>query len=285
MGVPMARRVRASGWPLVVWARRRVAVEEAEALVAESIAAPPQPMLVPAAASWAESPQTVARQCDIVCTIVGGPGDVQGLYEAMLPAARPGTLFIDLTTAAPGTAARAQALAHQHGVHAIEAPVTGGVAGAARGTLTCFAGGEAAAVERASPLLAAFASDVVHCGGAGSGYRMKLVNQVLMVGAAMGVADAARMARAAGLHADEMLAALRGGSGASASFENYLPRMLQGTGPVTFALPLLLKDLRLAYAEAAALQVAVPLVEAAIAAVEAAIRRHGPEAGVQALAL
>ena len=158
------------------------------------------------------------------------------------------------------------------------------MAGAQRGTLTSFVGGPAEALERARPLLSSYSQRLVACGAAGSGYRTKLLNQILMCGSLLGMADGARLARASGLAAAEVQAALEGGTGSSFLLPNYLARMINGDGPVTFTLGLLLKDLRLARAEAQALGVPMPLLDAALATVSAAVLHHGGEAGVQELA-
>jgi len=276
IGAPMAERVAAAGWPMGLWVRRPQAA---------STVASPLLGRGAAGARWHDSPAELVRGSDIVCTIVTGPEDVMALHAELMPLARPGTLFIDLTTATPATARAAAQRAHAHGLQSLDAPVTGGVAGAVRGTLTCFVGGEAAALERARPLLGAFAQRLVACGGAGSGYRTKLINQTMVAGVMMGLADGARLARAAGLTAAELQPALASGTAGSFLLESYLPRMMGGEGPVTFTLALLLKDLRLARAEAQSLGLAAPLLDAAIAAADAALQRHGPEAGVQALAL
>jgi 3-hydroxyisobutyrate dehydrogenase-like beta-hydroxyacid dehydrogenase len=268
IGRPMAARVLQAGFPLTVWARRREAA---------------QPLL-DAGAAWADDPVALAQAGEIVVTVVGGPDDVQALHAQMMPAACPGTVFVDATTAAPRTAAAAAALAALHGLRSIDAPVTGGVAGAQRGTLTSFVGGEADAIERARPLLAAYSARLVPCGAPGSGYRVKLVNQTVIAGVLLGLADAARLARAAGIAADELQAALAGGTASGFLFDAYLGRMVNAGGPVSFSLGLLHKDLRLARDEARALGVQPQLLDAAIAALEAAIARHGAKAGVQMLA-
>lgn len=295
IGTPMAERVRAAGWPLTLWARRR---EAAQALLSRDEGAPENQAERQVErqgerqaerqgerqVEWAAGTEALARRCDIICTIVTGPQEVQELHAALMPHARPGTLFIDLTTAAPATALAAAQRAAAFGHASIEAPVSGGVGGAERGALTCYIGGEAAAVQRARPLLAAFGKELVHCGAAGSGYRTKLLNQTLMAGVLMGLADGARLARAAGLTHEVLMPALAGGTARSFLLESYLPRMMAGGGPVTFTLGLLLKDLRLARHEAESSSVNVPLLDAAIAAVAAAAGRHGADAGVQALA-
>lgn len=264
----MAQRVLDAGFELTLWARRRAAAEP----------------LLERGAAWVDSAEALLPRCDVVCTIVTGPDEVQALHATLMPQARPGTLFIDMSTAAPRTARRAADLAAAHGLQVLDAPVTGGVAGAQRGTLTSFVGGDADALERARPLLASYSQRVVACGPAGSGYRTKLLNQTLMVGSLLGLADGARLARASGMAAADVLAALEGGTGSSFLLPNYLARMISGEGPVTFTLGLLLKDLRLAREEAQALELPMPLLDAALAAVSQAVLRHGAEAGVQELA-
>lgn len=271
IGAPMAARVQAAGWPLVLWARRGAAAPAVQGLIAGG-------------ARLAPTGAELAGAADIVCTIVTGPEDVRALHAELMPQARPGTLFIDMTTATPATAAASADLAARHGLRCLDAPVTGGVAGAERGTLSSFIGGDAGALDAARALLGCFSQRLVPCGAAGGGYRVKLINQTLVAGVLMGMADAARIARAAGLDAATLQPALAGGTGESFLLHGYLARMMAGEGPVTFTLALLLKDLRLARGEAHALGLAVPLLEAAIAAVEAAIDRHGGDAGVQALA-
>jgi 3-hydroxyisobutyrate dehydrogenase-like beta-hydroxyacid dehydrogenase len=269
MGRPMALRVLRAGMPLTVWARdptQAAAMHDAGAGTAADLAA-------------------LARVSDLVCTIVGGSDDVRAVLSAMMPSARPGTVFVEATTAAPNTATVLATLASAHRVSVIDAPVTGGVGGAQRGTLTAFIGGEAAAIERARPLLTAFSEHIVPCGGPGSGYRMKLINQTMMAGVLLGLADGSRLARAMGLQAPALSAALSHGTAASTLQGVYLERMMSGAGAVTFTLALLGKDLRLARDEADALGVPAPLLDAAIASVDRAISRHGAAAGAQVLAL
>lgn len=266
IGTPMAGRLAASGHALTVWARRPEATQT----------------LAAAGAQVAASVDELAG-CEVLCTCVGGPDDVRELQARLMPMAAPGTLFIDCSTADPATAVHADEQARARGLLSVDAPVTGGVAGAARGTLTAFVGGRPEACDRARPVLAAFASRQVAAGGPGSGYRLKLVNQTLMVGSLLAVAQAARLAHAAGFEAGPTQDALAGGTGASTLFEVYWKRMMGEPGPVTFTLGLLLKDLRLARAEAHELGCPTQLLDAALDAVDEAIARHGPAAGLQAL--
>lgn len=269
IGAPMAGRVQHAGWPMAWWARRPERAPSAwAALVGPPLA----------------TPQELAARCDVVVTVVGGPDDVTPLHDVLMPAARPGTLFLDMSTALPATGERSSRCAATHGMQALDCPVTGGVAGAQRGSLTGFAGGSPEALARAQPLLQAFCQRVVACGAAGSGYRTKLINQTLMVGILMGLADGARLARAHGLDAGWLKATLANATGGSALADSYLERMINGEGPVSFTLGLLQKDLRLARLECEALGLNAPLLDAALAAVGAAMDHHGPDAGIQALA-
>jgi 3-hydroxyisobutyrate dehydrogenase len=271
IGAPLAQRVQAAGWTLTVWARRPETVPASLGLAEQKV-------------RWAASPEALAAACDAVVTVVSGPEDVEQLHGLLMPTARPGTLFIDLSTALPATAESSARFAAARRLAHIDCPVTGGVAGAQRGSLTGFAGGQDDAVAAARPLLLAFCQRVVACGGVGSGYRTKLVNQAMVAGVLMGLADGARLARASGMPAPWLKATLEEGTAGSMLFDSYLERMMGGVGPVTFTLGLLLKDLMLARSACSELQLESPLLDAAVAAAQAAIGKHGAQAGVQALA-
>lgn len=268
IGLPMAQRVAAAGLPLALWSRRE---PSAWPRVADHVTA-------------AASPEALARSCDIVATIVGGPDDVRELHERMIPRARPGTLFVDLTTASPDNALASSALAQRAGVSTLDAPVTGGVAGAERGALTTFVGGDVHALAIARPLLDAFCARIVHCGDHGAGYRMKLVNQTIIAGVLLGLAGGAMLARAGGMDATAVKDALGSGTAAGVLFDSYIARMVDPGGAVTFTLAMLRKDLTLARAEALARGACARLADFALAEVESALAAHGPDAGVQCLA-
>lgn len=269
IGGPMARRVAEAGLPLRVWARRPETLDAWRSLPGVTIV---------------DRLEALAEGCDAIATAVGGPDDVQAMHAALMPAARPGTVFIELSTATPATARASAERAARHGHRLVDGPVTGGVSGARQGTLTCFAGGPPEALAQAEPVLRCFAARIVACGAPGDGYRTKLINQTLMAGALMGLVDAARMTRAAGVDVPWLLQALTGASGQSALLQGYLPRMVGQDTVSSFSLGLLLKDLRLARAACDDWGIPAPLLDAAIAAVGAAVQRHGPDAGMQALA-
>ncbi|MFI5447700.1 NAD(P)-dependent oxidoreductase [Polaromonas sp. UC242_47] len=267
MGSPMAHRLLAAGHRVSVWARRP---EAAASLLA-------------AGAGWAESPVALARRCGLVVSMLTGPDDVLALYEQMMPAARPGTAFVDMSTASPSMAIQLAQWASQSAVDVLDAPVTGGVAGAQQGTLTLFVGGSSEVLARCRPVLATLSQRLVYCGEAGAGYRMKLINQTMMAGALLGLANGAAMARAAGCSADILQEALGTGTASGALFHAYLGRMLSLEGPETFTLGLLRKDLLLARDESPAGAPSTAFLSLLLSLVDEACIRFGPERGVQFL--
>jgi 3-hydroxyisobutyrate dehydrogenase-like beta-hydroxyacid dehydrogenase len=201
----------------------------------------------------------------------------------MLPRAQRDSVFIDMTTASPKTAETSTALAASLHVNVIDAPVTGGVTGATQGTLTAFCGGDESVISSVRPLLDAFCTRVIHCGGPGAGYRMKLVNQTMVAGTLLGLANGAALARRLAFDAAQVSDALRDGSASGRLFESYVARMMTGNGTPTFTLGLLRKDIRLARDEAAR-SGSTAFHDFVLRALEDACARHGEGAGVQCLA-
>ncbi len=265
MGSPMARRVLAAGFPLHVWARRRESASP----------------LVDAGARWTASPEALAACCDIVVTMVAGPDDVLELHQRLLPNARRGSIALDMSTAAPRTASALQPLAASAGVCLLDCPVTGGVDGARNGKLTSFVGGDDGSLARARPLLEVLSKRIVHCGPPGAGYRMKLVNQAMIAGVFLGLAEGAALARLGGFDAQAVLDALAEGTASGPLLRSYLPRMMPPGGEVTFTVGMLRKDLRLAREQ---LIGDAQLLDLALSKLERACATFGDSAGVQALA-
>lgn len=265
----MAQRVREAGFPLAVWARRREAAQ----------------VLIDQGADWSESPEALAGRCDVVVTMLTGPADVIDVHRRMLPHARQDAIFIDMTTAAPKTARELAALAPGADVAQLDCPVTGGVTAARQGKLTVFVGSEADVLARCRTVLQTLGERIVHCGASGSGYRMKLVNQTIMAGALLGIAEGAALARASGLDAAAVVDALGTGTASGPLFHSYLPRMVVPSGAVTFTLGMLRKDLELARDEAVVWGSSTRLLAFALASVDEACRRFGVGAGVQHLAV
>ncbi|NGM86594.1 NAD(P)-dependent oxidoreductase [Parapusillimonas sp. SGNA-6] len=267
MGLPMAQRLRASGQRMLVWARnpeQTLALRKQGAQVATDL-------------------MELAHRCSTVITILGDTRDVDSVYHGLQTGMQPCTLFIDMTTAAPGVATTIQAMVQPRGAFFLDAPVTGGVPGAAEGTLTHFVGGDAQVLDRAREVLAILGRRAVHCGPAGSGYRMKLVNQTIVVGILLGLAEGMALARASQFDSALINEALGAGTASGVLFNAYADRMMTGGGDVNFTLGLLRKDLRLAQAEADLQRQSSRFLNFAIMVLNQACDQFGPQAGVQML--
>jgi 3-hydroxyisobutyrate dehydrogenase-like beta-hydroxyacid dehydrogenase len=267
MGLPMAQRLRHSGQRMLVWARNP---EQTLALRKEG-------------AQVATDLMELAHRCTTIFTILGDTRDVESVYQGLQPGMQEGALFIDMTTAGPVVATTIQSMVQHRGAFFLDAPVTGGVPGAANGTLTHFVGGDAQVLERCKPLLATLGRQAVHCGPAGSGYRMKLINQTIVAGILLGLAEGMALARASQFDPELLNEALGGGTASGMLFNAYAERMMTGTGDVNFTLGLLRKDLRLAQAEADLQHQSSRFLNFCIMVLNQACDRFGPHAGVQML--
>jgi 3-hydroxyisobutyrate dehydrogenase len=182
-----------------------------------------------------------------------------GLAEA----ARSGSLVIDCSTISPSATRDFAARLAQHGVELVDAPVSGGSEGAQKGTLTIFCGGPADAVERARPILAAMGRTITHVGPSGSGQAVKAVNQVILAGTYLGVAEGIVLAIKAGLDVDQVVEALGGGAAQSWVLANRSGRMLANDYPLGFKVALHRKDLGIALAMAREMGAELPVTDLA----------------------
>jgi len=228
MGLPMARHLHARGLLVAVGNRTHA---KAETLAAElAVTAPP-------------TPAALAAQCDVIALCVTADADVLTIVQALLPGLQPGAIVIDHSTVAPETARQAAALLAAAGVQFLDAPVSGGVEGARNGKLSVMVGGDAAALERARPVLEAYAARVTHMGAVGSGQATKAVNQVLVAGIAQAVCEGLALGEALGLAPEQLLPTLAAGAAGNWFLDKRGATMLRGEYAVGFKLGLLHKDL------------------------------------------
>jgi len=186
-------------------------------------------------------------EADAIVLSLPNDGVVKAVAGELLPLLRAGSLLVDTSTVAPQTARAVQADAAARGVGYVDAPVSGGAAGAAAGSLLVMAGGTDDDVARARPVLDPLARLVVHCGGPGAGAVVKLANNMLCAGQLLLAGEALRLADANGVSAEALLDAVNRGSGRSAVTEVNLPRwVLSGTFDSAFSLGLMAKDVTLA---------------------------------------
>lgn len=270
MGVSMAKHLMAAGHPLVIHTRTRARAEP----------------LLAAGAQWAESPLAVAEQAKIVCSMVGYPEDVEVTHlgpQGTLSAEKAPALLIDFTTSSPALAQRIAERGAALGTQAIDAPVSGGDIGARNATLSLMCGGTEAAFQAARPVLDLLGKTVVLQGPAGAGQHTKMVNQLLIAGTMLGMAEALSYAKKAGLNAETVLQSVGGGAAASWSLTNLAPRILKSDFAPGFFIEHFLKDLRIALDEARAVGLNLPCATAAERTYRALAEAGYARAGTQAI--
>lgn len=246
MGRPMASRLLGAGHEVFVWARRKDA------------AVP----LLESGAQWRASPAEVARSADVVFTIVTYGSDVESIVfgaHGLAEGFAAGAMLVDMSTIAPGLARDIARRLEERGVAMLDAPVSGGGTGAAAGTLAIMVGGEAAVLARVQPLLEVLGRTIVHVGGNGCGQVAKACNQMVMVAAIEAVAEAMRLAEAAGVAPGKVRAALQGGSAGSRVLDLFGGRMVAGDYAAGVEARLHHKDFGLIAEEARALGVPLPI--------------------------
>jgi 3-hydroxyisobutyrate dehydrogenase len=200
-----------------------------------------------AAASIAEA----ARGAEIVFLCVGNDEDVRGVVRQALPGMAPGGVIVDHTTTSAKVAREMAALAQESGRSFVDAPVSGGQAGAEAGQLTIMCGAEPAAYERAEPVMAAYAKASRLMGPPGSGQLTKMVNQICIAGLVQGLAEAMHFAKRAGLDPLEVAAAISKGAAQSWQMDNRWTTMAENRFDFGFAVDWMRKDLGLVLDEAA----------------------------------
>ena len=240
----------------------------------------------------AATPAAASAGQDVVIACVGNDDDLAQVVlgqAGALAAMEPGSLFVDHTTVSPGTARRIAAEAEARGIHALDAPVSGGQAGAENGKLAIMCGGTVQAMDSARPVMEAYGSRIVHIGGPGAGQACKAVNQICIAGVLAGLSEGIRFAQGSGLDMDKVLEAISGGAAQSWQMENRWKTMATGEFDFGFAIDWMRKDLAIALGEAEKMDLEMPvtaLVDGFYAKVQAAggarqdtsaLIRHLPE--------
>ncbi len=245
MGRGMAVNLLKAGFALTVWNRTAARADD----------------LVAAGARLAASPAELAAECTLICSCVSDTPDVREVLlgdHGVIHGAHAGSLIIDLSTISPhGARAIGTELAARD-LHFLDAPVSGGSEGAARGTLSIMVGGEPEQFTRALPYLQAMGKTITHVGRSGDGQTVKLVNQILVVGTMLAVSEALTFAKASGVDLEKTLAAVSGGAAGSWMLANRGPQCIARDWRPGFTIDLQQKDLRLVLQ--AADQVGAPLL-------------------------
>ncbi|MBC6405625.1 MAG: NAD(P)-dependent oxidoreductase [Rhodospirillales bacterium] len=247
MGYPMAGHLQAKGFPVTVYNRTAA---RAKAWVKEH------------GGSKAATPAAAAEGADAVFCCVGNDSDLeevtlgaQGAFKTM----KPGAIFVDHTTASADIARRLSAVAKEKGFAFLDAPVSGGQAGAENGVLTVMVGGEQAVFDAAKPLMDSFGRAVTLIGEAGAGQLAKMVNQICIAGLVQGLSEALSFAQKTGLDAKLVLEVISKGAAQSWQMENRGTTMVDDKFDFGFAVDWMRKDLGICMAEANRVGASLPI--------------------------
>lgn len=250
MGYPMAGHLKAAGHQVTVYNRTTA---KAEAWVTEH------------GGQMAQTPQQAAQGADIVFACVGNDDDLKavtlgpdGAFQAMSE----GSIFVDHTTASAAIAQNLYASAQAAGFEFIDAPVSGGQAGAENGQLAVMCGGDDAPFDRAKPVMQAYAKSCLLMGPSGSGQLTKMVNQICIAGLVQALSEGLHFAQKAGLDGEKVLSAIGGGAAGSWQMANRGSTMLKDEFDFGFAVDWMRKDLGIVLEEARRIGATAPITAA-----------------------
>lgn len=231
MGKPMSKNLLKAGYELIVTDLNKSAVEEVAA----------------AGAKEAENAKEVARQCEVIITMLPNSPHVKAVIcgeNGVLQGAKPGTDIIDMSSIAPLASKEIADKCREQGVNMMDAPVSGGEPKAIDGTMSIMCGGSKELFDKYYDLLSVLGGSVVHCGEVnGSGNTVKLANQIIVAVNIAACAEAFSMAKMAGVEPDKVFAAIRGGLAGSTVMDAKVPMMMEGNFTPGFKIDLHIKDL------------------------------------------
>jgi 3-hydroxyisobutyrate dehydrogenase len=225
----------------------------------------------------AATPAELAAASDIVITMVSDTPDVEAVLfgeNGVASGAKAGSLVVDMSTISPSATRDFAARLAKQDVAMLDAPVSGGSEGAKKGTLSIFVGGDTADLDRARPVLESLGTTITHVGPIGAGQAVKAVNQVILAGTYLGVAEGIVLALKSGLDVDQVVGALSGGAAQSWVLANRSGRMKDNDYPLGFKVALHRKDLGIALGMARELGASLP-ISALCEAIEAGLMGQG----------
>jgi len=262
MGLPICGNLAAAGYQVITGDRRAEREQPARA----------------AGASWGGDTSAVAAEADVLITALPGSQELRQAMIAATPALRPGTTWIDMTSSSPAVGSELRARVAERGVECLDAPLGGGVAAAAAGTLQLFVGGRGEIVERHRRLLEVLGT-VEHVGDHGAGYTTKLLVNLLWFGQAVATGEALLLGRRAGIDLEVLRGALGRSAAASEFIRRDLDALFDGDYLASFGLDRCCEELQAVQAFADELEVPFELSTAVARAYGRALRRYGPVDG------
>ncbi len=217
--------------------------------------------LVAKGAKYADSPKAVAEASDVVFTIVGFPADVREVIlgdDGVLAGSKEGNIIVDMTTSQPSLAVEIAEAAQAKGVHAVDAPVSGGDVGAKEARLSIMIGGDKEVVDALQPCWEAMGKTIVHQGGPGAGQHTKMVNQILIATNMIGVCEALLYGYKAGLDLETVMQSVASGAAGSWSLSNLGPRIINNNFDPGFFVEHFIKDMGIALEESKRMGLSMP---------------------------
>ena len=245
MGGPMARHLAQKGHDVTVWNRTG---EKADAWVAKV-----------GAGRAAATPAEAIAGAEFIFMCLGDDPDVEAVFAAMAPSLKAGQVLADHTTGSAGLARRLAAEAGAKGAGYVDAPVSGGQAGAENGQLTVMCGADASTFAKVEPVMRAFSKQITLIGDVGAGQLAKSVNQICIAGVVQGIAEGLHFARANGLDEAKVIEAISAGAAQSWQMQHRWKTMVDGKFDFGFAVDWMRKDLRIALDAARTTKASLPL--------------------------
>jgi len=245
MGRPMCGHVLSGGYRTSIYNRTKSKAEE----------------LINKGAVWCTSPEEVAKNSDIIITILGYPEDVREVYfgkEGIFTSLKSGTVLVDMTTTEPSLSIEIYNKAKDKGVYAVDAPVSGGDVGAINAKLSIMVGGDEEIVSSIIPLLKLLGHQIVYEGGPGAGQHTKVCNQITVGGVMTGICEALLYSYKAGLDPDTMIKTVCAGAASTWLMENLGPRIIDNDFKPGFFVEHFIKDLGIAIAECKRMNLDLP---------------------------
>ncbi|GAX89810.1 oxidoreductase [Effusibacillus lacus] len=270
MGRSMAGHLLKAGHPVIVYNRTRSKAEDLLAL----------------GAKWEKRISQLARQSDVIITMVGYPKDVEEIYlgeNGIVNHAREGSYIIDMTTSSPSLAKKIYEAAKAKGIHSLDAPVSGGDIGAREARLSIMVGGDRADFEAVMPILSLMGTNIVLQGAAGAGQHTKMCNQIVIASNMIGVCEAMAYAKKAGLNPEQVLQSISSGAAGSWSLSNLAPRMIAGNFEPGFYVKHFIKDMQIALDSAKEMGLLTPGLELAKSLYDTLAEQGYEECGTQVL--
>lgn len=270
MGKSMAGHLLKAGYRVLVYTRTKAKAEE----------------IIQEGAEWRKTVAEVAVESKVVVTMVGYPSDVEEVYlggNGILRHAQANSYFIDMTTSMPSLAAHIYEEAKEKGMHALDAPVSGGDIGAREARLSIMVGGNEEDFKAVRPILEIMGKNIVYQGKAGSGQHTKMCNQIAIASNMIGVCEAIAYAKKAGLDPLHVLKSIESGAAGSWSLSNLAPRMIEGNFEPGFYVKHFIKDMNIALQAAEEMGLMTPGLELARSLYQQLAEKGEENSGTQVL--